>query len=65
MINRRIIIIFVAFLLGQGVQLLAHGLSLQLLYPWQIPVCAAAGFLVTVAVFAGVYLAYIEKGGKH
>lgn len=65
MFNRRVLTIMAAFLVGQCVQLLAHVLCMQLLYNWQIPTCIAAGFLITVAVFGGVYIASGEQEGKH
>lgn len=65
MFNRRILTIMAAFLVGQLVQLLAHVLCMQLLYNWQIPTCIAAGFLTTIAIFCGIYIASSDQEGKH
>lgn len=68
--------IMLAFVLGQGVQIVCHAVALNLWEYRQIPFCLAAGFLVAVAVFAGVNIArgdegkpmtYLDfaRGGKH
>ena len=64
--NRNSILILAAFALGQAVQILFHALSMDLWPSRQIPVCAAAGFLVAVAIFGGMWVAWRDmRGGRH
>lgn len=58
------LVILAAFVVGQLVQLLAHALTIDLWASRQIPVCAAAGFLVAVAVLAGMYIMMREQGAN-
>lgn len=54
--------VLIAFVLGQAVQLIVHAVALNF-NMWsskQIPWCAAAGFIITVAVFAGIRIAVKE-----
>lgn len=54
--------VLIAFILGQAVQLIVHAVALNF-NMWnsnQIPWCAAAGFIITVAVFAGIRIAVKE-----
>lgn len=50
--------IILSFVLGQGAQLILHAACLDFWAQYQIPFCAAGGFLLTVAVFAGARIAY-------
>lgn len=52
--------LLIAFLLGQGVQLVIHAVCFNYWEQYQLPFCAAAGFLVAVAVFAGMRVATRE-----
>lgn len=54
--------VLTAFILGQVVQLIIHATALNF-NMWnhnQIKWCSAAGFIVTVAVFAGIRIAVKE-----
>lgn len=52
--------ILIAFVTGQIVQIICTTVCLNLYVKHPIPFCAAAGFLVSVAVFAGMRLAAQE-----
>lgn len=61
-ISCRGIRVLIAFILGQAVQLIVHAVALNF-NMWnsnQIPWCASAGFIITVAVFAGMRIAVKE-----
>lgn len=55
--NKNLIKVLIAFIAGQAVQLICHGVALNLWEYRQIPFCLAGGFLVLVAVFAGAWVA--------
>lgn len=46
--------LLIAFILGQAVQVILHAVSMNFWENRRILFCCAAGFLVAVAVFAGV-----------
>lgn len=46
--------LLIAFILGQAVQVILHAVSMNFWENRRILFCCAAGFLVSVAVFAGV-----------
>ena len=58
---RRSTKLLIAFLAGQTVQVIMHAVALNLWAYRQIPFCVAGGFLVAVAVFAGIRMAYGER----
>lgn len=49
--------VLAAFVVGQATQIILHALSMNFWESSRIPFCTAAGFLVAVAVFAGMYIA--------
>lgn len=53
--------LLIAFILGQAVQVVLHAVSMNFWENRRILFCCAAGFLVAVAVFAGVCITKDEK----
>lgn len=53
--------LLIAFILGQAVQVVLHAVSMNFWENRRILFCCAAGFLVAVAVFAGVMITKEEK----
>lgn len=53
--------LLIAFILGQAVQIVLHAVSMNFWENRRILFCVAAGFLVAVAVFAGVCINREEK----
>ena len=51
----------IAFILGQVIQLILHGTCFNYWQQYQIPFCIAGGFLVVIAVLAGVIAANGDK----
>jgi hypothetical protein len=49
--------VIVAFIAGQLTQLVCHAVCVNFWWEYQMPFCIAGGFLVTVAVLAGVWVA--------
>lgn len=59
--------IIIAFIIGQIVQLVIHGMALSF-NMWnnrQIPFCMAGGFVILFAVIAGAYIAREKEEPKH
>ena len=58
---RRSTKLLIAFVAGQAVQVICHAVAINLWSYRQIPFCLAGGFLIAVAVFAGIRIAYGER----
>lgn len=63
--NKKTTKILAAFALGQAVQLVCHAVSFNFWQQYQIPFCAAGGFLVAVAVFAGAWISRPTTEPEH
>lgn len=59
--NKKTAKVMAAFIIGQFVQVICHILSKVAYMNRPVLFCIAAGFLITVAVIAGITLAYSEK----
>lgn len=53
------------FTVGQALQLVLHALFINWWDSYQIPLCAAAGFVVLLFFFAGSWTAAKDDGGNH
>lgn len=53
------------FAVGQGVQLLLHGLFLNWWEQYQIPMCAAGGFIIFFFLFVGCWVTAKEREQTH
>lgn len=63
--NKKTAKVLVAFVLGQIVQIVCHAVSFNFWQQYQIPFCAAGGFLVAVAVFAGAWVSRQNEEPRH
>ena len=63
--SRKTVKILVAFVLGQLVQIICHVVSMNFWDSQRIPFCAAGGFLVAVAVFAGAWISRQNEEPRH
>lgn len=57
--------ILIAFVLGQLVQIICHIVSMNFWDNQRIPFCAAAGFLIAFAVFAGMWISRPSAEPEH
>lgn len=63
--KRDTIKLLIAFVLGQAVQIVCHAVCINFWERWQIPFCAAAGFLIALAVFAGAWISRSPVEPEH
>lgn len=55
--NRNTLKILLSFAIGEITQIILHALCFNYWAQYQIPFCAAGGFLVLAAIYAGVWVA--------
>lgn len=63
--NKKTAKVMAAFIIGQIVQVICHVLAKVAYMNRPVLFCIAAGFLITVAVIAGITLADSEKQPTH
>lgn len=50
-------LLLLAYVIGNAVQLVLHAVCIDFWESWQIPFCAAGGFLFAVAILSGMIVA--------